>query len=178
MPRVTHVKKARKNVKGSNIKKGESYYWWKFRYGGKHVSKTPPRMSQLTQSDFLGNMYAICEEIEDLKAEDVSQEKIDEIRDQLEQLRDETQDKLDNMPDQLQEADTGQLLQSRIEGCDEMIDELDQIDLSELDDLTTKESEHEGEDDEVDDEADNSDTADELRESLLSEIQGVSYNGE
>lgn len=50
MARVTFVKKARKAIKSAGIKKGEPYYWWKFRFGGKRVSKTPPRRSQLTQS--------------------------------------------------------------------------------------------------------------------------------
>lgn len=31
MPRVTHVKKARKAIPGTDIKVGDSYYWWKFR---------------------------------------------------------------------------------------------------------------------------------------------------
>ena len=39
MPRVHHVKSARKD--NPVAKKGESYYWWKFRYGGKRYSKTP-----------------------------------------------------------------------------------------------------------------------------------------
>ncbi len=55
MPRVTHVKKARKD--NPVCKAGESYYWWKFRYGGKHYSLTPPRASQLTQSAYLSVIY-------------------------------------------------------------------------------------------------------------------------
>lgn len=50
MTRVTHVKKARKAIPAAGIKKGQEYFWWKFRFGSKHVSKTPPRRSQLTQS--------------------------------------------------------------------------------------------------------------------------------
>lgn len=55
MPRVTHVKKARKD--NPVAKKGESYYWWKFRYGGKHFSLTYPKSSQLTQSPYLSVIY-------------------------------------------------------------------------------------------------------------------------
>ena len=43
MPRVNYVKKARKN--NPAVKRGESYFWWKFRYGGKQYSKTRPRQS-------------------------------------------------------------------------------------------------------------------------------------
>ena len=42
MPRVNYVKKARKAIPGADIKVGDAYYWWKFRYGGKHVSKIRP----------------------------------------------------------------------------------------------------------------------------------------
>lgn len=57
MARLHFVKKARKTIRGAGIKKGESYYWWKFRHGGKRVSKTKPRRSALTQSEFYGVMY-------------------------------------------------------------------------------------------------------------------------
>ncbi|KPK66575.1 MAG: hypothetical protein AMS21_02115 [Gemmatimonas sp. SG8_38_2] len=63
MPRVHHVKKAQKD--NSVAKKGESYYWWKFRYGGKQYSKTYPRASQLTQSDKLSRVYSAQESVED-----------------------------------------------------------------------------------------------------------------
>ncbi len=55
MPRVTHVKKARKD--NPVCKAGESYYWWKFRFGGKHFSLTYPKQSQLTQSPYLSVIY-------------------------------------------------------------------------------------------------------------------------
>jgi hypothetical protein len=55
MPRVHHVKKARKD--NPVCKKGGSYYWWKFRHGGKHFSLTYPKQSQLTQSPYLSVIY-------------------------------------------------------------------------------------------------------------------------
>lgn len=63
MPRVNFVKRARKDHPGG-IKKGESYYWWSFRYGGDRYSKTYPRRSQLTQSR-AGEVYADLESLED-----------------------------------------------------------------------------------------------------------------
>lgn len=62
MPRVHFVKKARKD--NPAVKKGESYYHWKFRYGGKHYSKTRPKPSQLTQSDKLSRIYSVAESFE------------------------------------------------------------------------------------------------------------------
>jgi len=50
MARANFVKKARKD--NSVVKKGESYYWWKFAYGSKQYSKEAPSRSQLTQSGF------------------------------------------------------------------------------------------------------------------------------
>jgi hypothetical protein len=131
MTRVHFVKKARKDYPQYGIQKGESYYWWKFRYGPKSMSKTPPRQSELTQSDFLSRVYGVQEDLEDLSASDFDQD-IEEERDnvvsELEELRDETQEKHDNMPDQLQESETGQLLQERVDSLDSMISDLQSVD--------------------------------------------------
>lgn len=131
MTRLHFVKKARKDYPQYGIKKGESYYWWKFRYGSKRMSKTQPRQSQLTQSEFLSTVYGVQEDLEDLSASDF-EEDLEEARhkakDTLEELRDETQEKHDNMPDQLQDSETGELLQNRGDELDNMINDLDGVD--------------------------------------------------
>ena len=66
MPKVHHVKKARKDNRA--VKKGESYYWWKFAYSSKRYSKTYPKASQLTQSDKLSRYYEAQETVDDLNA--------------------------------------------------------------------------------------------------------------
>lgn len=133
MPRVHFIKKARKDYPNQGIKKGDSYYYWTFRYGGKCKSLTSPRPSQLTSSDFLSTMYTIQEEIEDLSTDNYSdgesletfaQEKADEIR----SLGEEQSDKQSNMPDSLQDSPTGELLEERANACEEMADELENID--------------------------------------------------
>lgn len=127
MPRVTHVKSARKD--NPVCKKGESYYWWKFRYGGKRYSLTRPRQSQLTQSAYFGTVYSTQEMIEDWTGEaDDWEGLVDEVRDAVTELRDETQDSLDNMPEQLQYSPTGELLQERVDALDSVESELDCID--------------------------------------------------
>ena len=134
MPRVTHVKSARKD--NQVCKKGESYFWWKFRYGGKRYSLTRPRPSQLTQSAYYGTLYALQEEVEDTDISDANDFEglVDTIRDQLEELGQETQDSLDNMPESLQYSPTGELLQERVDAVEsaasdiEGIDELDEFD--------------------------------------------------
>jgi len=64
MAQVHHVRAA-KDYPDEGIKKGEMYYWWKFRYGGKRKSKTAPRPSQLTSSEKKSRCYAAQEDIED-----------------------------------------------------------------------------------------------------------------
>ena len=57
MPRLHFVKHARKAIPSIKVEKGDSYYWWKFPYRPRTVSKTRPRRSQLTQSEFYAAMW-------------------------------------------------------------------------------------------------------------------------
>jgi hypothetical protein len=127
MPRVTHVKAARK--KNPVCKKGESYYWWKFRYGGKRYSKTPPRGSQLTQSAYYSTVRGMCEGIEDYAVDNVDDFETlkEDIASQIQDLLSETQDSLDNMPESLQYSPTGELLQERIDALENAESEFDCI---------------------------------------------------
>lgn len=52
----------------------------------------------------------------------------DEIISSIESLRDETQEKLDNMPESLQYSPTGELLQERVDGCDQWQADIEAID--------------------------------------------------
>lgn len=145
MPRVNFVKKARKDV-NSEIKAGDSYYWWKFRFGGKRVSKTPPKPKDLTQSEFLISLYSIEESIEDFLADDKDSfdASKEEILNEIENLKSETEDKLSNMPEQLQYAPTGELLQERIDGLDEWYSELENVECEYDEDEIRTELENEG----------------------------------
>ena len=148
MPRVTHVKSARKN--NPVCKKGESYYWWKFRYGGKRYSLTQPRASQLTNSPYYSTVRSLCEQIEDW--ESTEPDDLDSLRDdlasELENLGSECQDSLDNMPESLQTSPTGELLNERIDACTTGQDELQGLDISfssELDEKVNSDEERETE---------------------------------
>lgn len=112
------------------IAKGESYYWWQFKNSSKQFSKTRPKPSQLTQSNYLSTLYGIQESLEDVSAStpDELVEAVDDIKTQLEELRDTTQDSLDNMPDSLQSSPTGELLQERVDSLDNAISEVEGID--------------------------------------------------
>jgi hypothetical protein len=103
-----------------------------------------PKRSDLTQSPFYGTLYGIQETLEDAVSDwrggdgdlsDLSQA----LRDAAEELRnlgEEAQSSLDNMPEGLQQGDTGQLLETRVEECESKADELesaaDEIDGLEL----------------------------------------------
>ena len=125
MPKVTHVKSARRALPQYKIEVGDSYYHWGTKSGGRFVkrySKTQPTRSQLTNSEFLGQLYEIydtqipaCETPDDLR------EAAQAVRD----LGEEQRGKYDNMPDGLQQGDTGQLLESRADGCDTAADEIE-----------------------------------------------------
>jgi flagellar biosynthesis chaperone FliJ len=129
MPRVHFVKKARKNNRDAGIKKGDSYYWWKFRFDGKHFSEKPPRPSQLTQSEYLSTVYSLQEQVEDMEVKDDNlQDVAEELRNVAVNLRDlgsEQEEKISNMPDSLQSSATADLLQSRADACEEVAGELE-----------------------------------------------------
>ncbi len=125
MPRVHHVKKARIDHT-DDIKKGDSYYWWKFRYGGMRYSLTYPKASQLTQSPFLSEMYSIQEEMALIKT---PEDELEDFMARIDELGEMSQESLDNMPEQLQEGDTGQMLQDRVDAMEQWRSDLESIDL-------------------------------------------------
>ena len=137
MPIVTLVKSARKD--NSVCKKGESYYWWKFRYGRKRLSLTYPKRSQLTQSNFLSQLYDLQDNMEFDRAElEMSR---DGITEQIQCLRDECQESLDNIPEHLQCAPTGELIQERIDALESWESEFENVDIEFDEDLTAEEKE-------------------------------------
>lgn len=154
MPKVHHVKKSRKD--NPIAKKGESYYWWKFRYGGKRYSKTYPKRQQLTQSGFKISLYDIEDDLSKslsvAESKDDLQNAIDGILPEIENLKDECEESLNNMPEHLQQdSSSGELLQERIDNLEEWSSELENFDT-------------ENEDQEFED----------MRE----EIEGICYQGE
>lgn len=184
MPRVHFVKKARKD--NPACKAGESYYWWKFRFGGTHYSKEAPKASQLTQSDFLSRAYELNERIEDLQPGSVDDliSEVEDISNEFQNLGDECQDKLGAMPEQLQESsDAGQLLQERIDACEGLVNDLGSVDM-EIDEDSIREevtSELSGElkrkptESEIDEAV--ADRIQERMDEILLEVQSFSYDG-
>jgi len=156
MARVNLVKKARKDYPEKGIKKGDSYYWWAFRYGGKHVSKTYPRNSQLTQSEFLSTYYSAQESVEEATSNfsgggDLADliSNLESAKDELEQLQSDCEDKVSNLENAFPGGSpTIDLLQARAESVESTMDELDDA-ISTLQDLETEQEEKDNKDDDT-----------------------------
>jgi hypothetical protein len=126
MPRVNTIQKAAKDYPDHGIKKEDTYYWWKFRYGGKRMSKTYPKSSQLTQSEYLSSIYSIQER--DIEGDFADLESLrDELVNELQEISEGLQERLDNIPEGLQQGSTGELLQERIDCVDGVVSELEGI---------------------------------------------------
>ncbi len=172
MPRVHLVKAAAKD--NPVAKKGESYHWWKPRYGGKRYSKTPPRPSQLTTSDFLSRQMELEERVGDLRAdtfEDLKSE-VESICEEIRMLGEEQDEKLNNMPDSLQQSPTGELLEGRASACEDWASELEGVDLD-VDEPTEEQAKEELELDEptIDNVEDDDLDDDQTREQRLEELR-------
>lgn len=138
MPRVIKVDKARKDHPEIGVKKGEPYYYWTFKNrfgpGTKVKSKTYPKASQLTRSEFASQYRAFAERIAELNEDDGLWDALQEIAADIRTLGEEQQDKLDNMPEGLQQGSTGELLEQRADACNTWADEIEGLEEPERED--------------------------------------------
>jgi len=128
MATIIYVKAAAKDYPNEGIKKGEPYYWWAFRFGGKHRSKTAPKASQLTQSSHISGVLAAGERLGDLDAEQSVADNIaiiEEVIGDLENLKEEAENSHDNMPEGLQDGEVGEMLQERADTLESAISDLE-----------------------------------------------------
>lgn len=125
MPRV-HSQKAAKDYPNEGIRKGDVYYKWSLRPGGRgrgmlYRSKEYPKPWQLTSSPFLQQQYQIEHAIGEVDSAEDAKELVEQIR----ELGEEAQGSLDNMPESLQYSPTGELLEERANACEEWASELE-----------------------------------------------------
>lgn len=142
MAHAVYVKKAKKDYPEHGIKKDEEYWWWKFPFGSKRYSKTPPTKYDLTQSDFQRQIYTIEDMIDSLNSTDPDtiEDNVQNILSEIENLKSECEERLSNMPEHLQESSSsGQLLQERIDGLDSWFSDIENVDLSPLQDIEVDE---------------------------------------
>lgn len=84
----------------------------------------------IISDDYIRNVGAIVEDWhEDYEIQDGVW---DDIADALEEIKDECEERLYNMPEQLQEADSGMILQERIDTLESAIDGLRDGDMNEF----------------------------------------------
>jgi hypothetical protein len=146
MARVHRVEHARKAIPSAGIEVGDSYYWWAFMVGGRggprHVSKTYPRRSQTTQSEFYAGVYDLEDRIGELDASidagayesgDDLKSELEDIVSEIRQLGEEQGEKFDNMPEGLQQSDIGQMLEERRDACESWADAIESIEVEEVD---------------------------------------------
>ena len=123
MPRVEH-RKAAKDYPASGIKKGEKYYTWKFKFGGRQRQKQRPLPEQLTQSPYLQEWLPLQREISTF---DGTADDLENLIEQVRNLAQDQQDKLDNMPEGLQDGHAGETLRERGEECEEIVSTLEDL---------------------------------------------------
>lgn len=187
MARLHHVKKARKARPDQSIEVGDSYYWWANKTGPysstKRYSKTRPRPSQMTVSEFSGQQLALGERLEDLSINLSFEDLVtirDEIVDEIGTLGEEQTEKHDNMPEGLQAGPTGELLENRGDECDSWANELEGVDIPNeedviaevADDLNLEDYDDENLPDEM------VEAIEEKKQSVIEELQGCEYQGE
>ena len=138
VPRLNHVKSARKANPEAGIKVGDEYWWAAFRSPGraqgyKRFWKSPPKRSELISSPF----YAALAESEDTFNELAAQHDRNDpdlsnvasdlrsVAETIREIASEQEEKLSNMPEGLQQGGTGELLQERASNCESLADSID-----------------------------------------------------
>lgn len=125
MARPDH-RKAAKDYPQAGIAKGDLYWYVKIKTGPRSSrvmrQKSPFKRSQLTQSDFLSQLY----DWEDNKAEIGSMDDAQGFADDIRSLGEEQQGKFDNMPEGLQQGDSGQMLETRANACETAATEIEE----------------------------------------------------
>lgn len=170
--------KARKEYKcskcGETIKVGDTYL------KGTPFRRSPVicctkcglRSWELSSSDYVQGVGRVCDCWEE--DYDCDENTAQSIADELDTIKDNCQDSLDNMPEGLQEGDTGQLLQERIDSLDEAISELESIDYDSIKEGEFGDSDYDSLTDEAKEEIDiNIKTA--LTEAINEALSGLDY---
>ena len=124
MTKLHYVKRARKAYPKQGIKKGDQYWWWKFRVGsrssGKIRSATKPRPSRLTRSEFHSAILAAQEAVNDAVGAggDKLVAALEDAKSTVESLGEECRERYDGMSERFPNGcPTMELLEQRAEAC-------------------------------------------------------------
>jgi len=121
MPRV-YTKRAGKDYPYQGIAKGETYYEWAFFRSKPRKSKTPPTRSQLTQNEFLSEVYDAFDV--DLPAI-ASADDLREVANRVRSAGEDLQSRFDELPEGFQQGENGQLMEQRAEAASSCADEIE-----------------------------------------------------
>lgn len=134
MTKLHFVRRARKTYRGTGVKKGMPYWWWKFQKQPRRISLTKPPRSALVRSPFLSALLDLEDRYESLNGNRVCEseeevddfnDEVDEIASDLEQLAEECEEARSNMADKFPNGcPTMELLEQRVERCREIAEEL------------------------------------------------------
>lgn len=164
MGKVTIVAKSRKEFKCNKCRKdipvGSKYYRGELNFARPIIRCADCGLEswEVTTSDFQLSVGRIANKWrEDF---DASADGVNDIISSLEEIRDDLECRLDNMPEGLRDADTGCLLQERIDMLESVISDLEDIDedtlkeevLDEYEPDSDEDIKSESEDDDDDDE--------------------------
>jgi len=119
MPRVHHVKRAAKDYPHAGIEKGQEYWYWTFRYGGKVRSATYPRPSQLTQSKW-SQVLAAQEALQDAEDLETFQAAITDAVSNIEEVGGEYEEAAEHFGGEGENRE-------RADRCEELVSELQDI---------------------------------------------------
>lgn len=144
MPRITHVKKARKSQGscrscGVAIDKGDPYKWIAFRYGPRVVkcASCNFRDSELTQGKMSG-VFAAREMVEDFLADwDGDLEELrsvcEDAAGEIEMVADEYQEGADNQREYFPDSEQADESEERAEALREYAQEIENVDVEDYD---------------------------------------------
>ena len=175
MPKVTKIERAGKDYPEFGIKKGETHYVWSIKQqvgGVVRRSKTYPRQSQLTLSDYKIQAHQLNEQVEDFESDGTIasvESFLEELISDAEALRDEQQEKLDNMPEGLQQGSTGETIQERIDALESFISELEAVSVP---DFEPDEEAEKSDDDDVEVNSEG-ETEEEVAQNFLEEVKAI-----
>lgn len=148
MTRLHFVKKSRKAYKASGINKGESYYWWKFNFSSVRRSKSKPRRSQLTRSEYYAKVYSAEESLQDAVAQAENEmhdddgdnesffdegpkqtvmDAIEEIISSLEELKSDMEEKESNLESNFPSSNALVTIQERLPELDDLLENLGNV---------------------------------------------------
>jgi len=152
MTKVHNTKKsaAGKEVKcgrcGAVIAKGERYYQWSFRYGGKHArcALHPPRPSELTQSK-ISSVLSALENLQDVaagldntddfaEAKDAVRSAAEDMQNAIEEVKAEYEEAAEHFGGQGENQERAEQMESAYDEMDDIIASIESVEIEEPDD--------------------------------------------